>query len=238
MTQKNKTEFLRGLRDGMPIGAGYFAVSFALGISAASAGMSAFSAALMSFLNVTSAGEAAAITLIKAGTTVAELVLTQLIINARYFLMSCSLSQKLAGDVPLYHRFAVAFGVTDEIFGICSTVHGKLDPMYSYGAMAIALPAWTLGTALGVVFGSALPKAIVSALGLALYGMFVAIIIPGAKRSRAVAMLITVSMALSAAFAYIPVLSGVSQGFRIIIITVLCSAGAAAAAPRTEDDGE
>ena len=175
--------FVRGMRDGIPIALGYFAVAFALGIKASAAGFSAFQAALMSALNLTSAGEAAAITLIGAGTTYVELAFTQLVINIRYLLMSCSLSQKFAPEGSLLHRFLVGFGVTDEIFGISMAIEGKLSPFYSDGAVSVAAPGWTLGTLLGALLGNVLPLRAASALGVALYAMFLAIILPPARKS-------------------------------------------------------
>ena len=148
MKKEGTKIFLRGMRDGLPIGLGYFAVAFALGINAVSAGLTAFQAALMSLLNVTSAGEAAGIALLGVGTTYVELAFTQLVINMRYLLMSCSLSQKFSGKTSLLHRFLVGYGVTDEIFGISMAVEGHLSPLYSYGAIAVAVPGWTLGTLL------------------------------------------------------------------------------------------
>lgn len=232
---KNKA-FISGLRDGIPICAGYFAVSFAVGITAKNAGMDITSATLMSFLNLTSAGQAAAIALIAAGTTVTELALTQLIINARYLLMSCSLSQRLDADIPLYHRFLIAFGVTDEIFGIASAYPGRLQPSYCYGAIAVALPGWCVGTAFGVLFGSVLPSSVVHALSVALYGMFLAIIVPKMKEDRVVAVLVPACMAASLLMSVLPFLRNISSGFRIVIITVFASGIAAVLHPIPEAD--
>lgn len=239
MNRNTKQEYIRGLRHGIPIGTGYFAVSFAIGITAKNAGMNVFAATLMSLLNLTSAGQAAGISLIAAATTtVAELALTQLIINARYFLMSCSLSQRLVPETPFYHRFFVAFGVTDEIFGISSAHQGRLVPAYSYGAMSVAIPGWCAGTALGVLFGEILPTLAVNALSVALYGMFIAIIIPTTRRSRTVAVLVAASMAASYAMSVLPVVSGISSGFRIIIITVVAAGIAAWLCPVKEGQNE
>lgn len=234
--KSRKQVYLHGIRDGAPIGAGYFAVSFAVGITARGAGIDALAATVMSLLNLTSAGQAAAITVIAAGTTVAEIALTQLIINARYFLMSCALSQRLAPDLPFYHRFAVAFGVTDEIFGIASAYPGYLDPFYSYGALSLAVPGWCAGTALGVLFGSVLPAIVVDALSVALYGMFIAVIIPETRESRAVAVLVVCSMAASCVMSLAPVMRDISEGFRIIIVTVLAAGIAAAVHPQEDSD--
>ena len=235
---ERKQWFLQGMRDGAPIGLGYFAVAFALGIGAVSAGFSPLLAALMSLLNLTSAGEAAAITLIGAGTTYLELAVTQLVINMRYLLMSCSLSQKLDPKTGLLHRFGVGFGVTDEIFAVSMAVPGRLAPAYSYGAMTMAVPGWTLGTWLGAVMGNVLPARVVGALGVALYAMVLAIILPPARESRVIAGVVGVSMLASAVLSFAVerfAWTGFTEGFRIIVLTVVISAVAALLFPRDEE---
>ena len=232
-----KLWFGRGVRDGMPIAIGYFAVAFALGIKATAAGLTPWQSALLSFLNVTSAGEAAGIALLGVGTTYVELALTQLVINIRYLLMSCALSQKLSPTTGLLHRLAVGYGVTDEIFGISAATDGDLSPYYSYGAIAVAVPGWTLGTLLGAVMGNVLPTRAVSALGVALYAMFLAIILPPARKSRVIAGLVAVSALASAALSWLCTvlsLSFFTEGFRIITLTVVISLGAALLFPLKE----
>ena len=241
MKSEWKIWFLRGLRDGVPIGLGYFAVAFALGIQASGAGLTAWQAALMSVLNVTSAGEAAAIGLLGVGTTYVELAFTQLVINIRYLLMSCSLSQKIAPETSVLHRLLIGYGVTDEIFGISMGVQGKLPPAYSYGAIAVAVPGWTLGTLLGAVLGNILPVRAVNALGVALYAMFLAIILPPARKSKVIAGLIVISMLASAGLAFLVkhfALTGFSEGFRIIVLTVVISLVAAILFPVKEEGKE
>ena len=157
----HKKNFLDGMRDGIPIALGYFAVSFTLGIACRNIGLSALHSTVMSFTNLTSAGEFAALGIMAAGASYWEMALSQLVINLRYMLMSCSLSQKMAPDTPMYHRLLVGYGVTDEIFGISVNVPGRLDPFYVYGAVSIASPAWALGTLFGVVLGNVLPARIV-----------------------------------------------------------------------------
>lgn len=223
----HKNHFLGGMRDGIPIALGYFAVSFTLGIACRNIGLSAFDSTLMSFTNLTSAGEFAALGIMAAGSSYWEMALSQLVINLRYMLMSCSLSQKMAPDTPMYHRLLVGYGVTDEIFGISVNVPGRLDPFYVYGAVSIASPAWALGTLFGVVLGNVLPARIVTALSVALYGMFIAIIVPPARKDRLLGMLILASMVLSWIFARVPLFDGISGGMKIIILTVLVSGVAA-----------
>ena len=222
--------FIRGVRDGLPIALGYFAVSFALGIKATEAEISPFFAALMSLLNVTSAGEAAAIALLDSGTTYFEIGFTQLVINIRYLLMSCALSQKLTSKTGILHRMLMGYGVTDEIFGISASLDGELSPYYSYGAIAIAVPGWTVGTLLGALMGNLLPPRISVALSVALYAMFIAIILPPAKKSRIIAGLVAFSMLASAALTYlcsVLELTWFTEGFRIVALTVVISLVAA-----------
>ena len=233
-----KIWFLRGLRDGVPIGLGYFAVAFALGIKAAAAAITPPEAGLMSILNVTSAGEAAAIALLGVGTTYVELAFTQLVINIRYLLMSCSLSQKIAPETSVLHRLLIGYGVTDEIFGISMGVEGALSPYYSYGAILVAAPSWAIGTLLGALMGNVLPATVTSALGVALYAMFLAIILPPARKSRVIAGLVGISMLASAALTLACTAfhwTGLTEGFRIIILTVVISLGAALLFPVKEE---
>lgn len=237
MKNKNmKKVFLQGLRDGIPIGLGYLAVSFSLGVAAKSAGLTAFQGFLASLLNNASAGEYAGFTVIAANASYVEMLLMTLIANARYLLMSCSLSQKFSPDTPLYHRLLVGYDVTDEIFGITISRPGKLDPYYTYGAIAIAAPSWAGGTALGVIAGNLLPLRAVSALSVALFGMFLAVIIPPARKNRVVAAFVLVSFLSSFAAANLPYLSSLSSGTRTILLTVVISAIAALLFPVKEEE--
>lgn len=226
-TQKNHLIFIKGMKDGLPIALGYAAVAFTMGIAAKNVGMSALQAAFMSFTLHASAGEFAAITMISARAGLLEMIFTEIVVNLRYILMSCAFSQKLDHKMPFYHRFFLAFDMTDEIFGISMATEGKLNPFYTYGAMALALPGWVCGTYLGVVLGNVLPAQIVSALSIALYGMFLAVIIPAAKKSRLIGILIIITMAASTLFTVLPGIRELSSGIRIILLTLLI-AGAAA----------
>ena len=236
-----KEAFFRGIRDGMPIALGYLAVSFALGIKATEAGLYPWQSALMSFLNVTSAGEAAGISLLGVGTTYIELIFTQLVINIRYLLMSCALSQRLSPKTGILHRMLMGHGVTDEIFGISVACEGGLSPYYSYGAMAVAIPGWTLGTLLGAIMGNMLPERVTVALSIALYAMFIAIILPPAKKSRKLAVLIAISMASSGLLTFICQrfsLDWFTEGFRIIALTIVISLAFALLFPKEEEKNE
>lgn len=223
----NQMNFKRGIQDGIPIGLGYFAVSFTFGMMAVSGGLTAWQAVLISLTNLTSAGQFAGLGIIVAGGSMWEMALTQLVINLRYCLMSFSLSQKLEKNISTGHRLAVAFGVTDEIFGVSASQEGRLSPWYNYGVMSMAIPGWTLGTLVGAVLGNVLPGFLVSALNVAIYGMFLAVIIPPAKKNKSVLGVVIGAMAISTAFAVVPVLNKVSSGF-VIIITTLIVAGLAA----------
>jgi len=232
-----KTTALRdGVRDGVPIALGYFAVAFSLGIAGRNAGLTALQGFFISILNHASAGEYAGITLIAAAAPYWEMAVTILITNARYLLMSCALSQKFAPETSLWHRIGVGFGVTDEIFGITMARPGRLEPLYTYGAMLIAIPSWALGTALGITAGNILPLRVVSALSVALYGMFLAIIIPPARKDRVVAALVALGFAASLAAEYLPFISTLSGGTRTILLTLLLAGGAAALFPVKEEE--
>ncbi len=234
----NKKWLFKGMRDGIPIALGYFAVAFTLGIVAKKAGLTAFQAGLAAFLTNASAGAYAGFTLIASGAGLLEMAFSQLIINARYLLMSASLSQKLHPKTPLLQRALLAFDVTDEVFGISVSVKGELNPHYNYGAMLVSVPAWASGTVLGVIMGNVLPLRLVSALGVGLYGMFLAIIIPPAKQNKVIAALILTAMALSLAFSALPILSNISEGIRVIILTVSISLFAAIFFPAKESEEE
>ncbi len=238
MTLVNKTAFKKGVQDGIPIALGYAAVSFALGIAARNNGLSALEATVMSLLNNTSAGEFAALELIKINAPYAEIALTQLIINLRYLLMSCALSQKLDEKTPFFHRFLIGFDVTDEIFGISIGYPGKLNPFYTYGAMIVSIPCWAFGTCMGVLLGNILPASVVSALSVALYGMFLAIVIPPARESKVLAGVVLISMAASILFDVIPLPSWISSGMKIILLTVVISLLAAVLFPIKEDESD
>ena len=225
---------VNGIRDGIPIGLGYFAVSFSLGIAARKAGLSPFQGFLASLFNNASAGEYAAFTLIAANAGYLQVAIITLIANARYLLMSCALAQRFSPDTPFFHRFLIGYDVTDELFGITIARPGWLNPYYTYGAILVAAPAWSIGTALGIIAGNLLPLRAVSALSVALYGMFLAIIIPPARRDKVIAVLITLAFLLSFLASCLPVISSLSEGTRTIILTIVLSAGAAALFPHKE----
>lgn len=233
---ENGKWYKKGLVDGIPIALGYFAVAFTLGIVAKNSGLSAFQAMLAAALTNASAGGYAGFTLIGENASFLEMALTQLVVNARYLLMACALSQKLSPKTSTLHRSLIAFDVTDEIFGISVSVKGNLNPFYNYGAMTVSIPGWALGTLLGVIMGNILPDSVVSALSVGLYGMFLAIIIPPARKNKVIAVLVIVSMALSLVFSKMSLLSGISSGMRVIILTVVISLAAAYLFPVEEEE--
>ena len=228
----------QGMRDGVPIALGYFAVSFSLGIAARHAGFTPMQGFLASLLNNASAGEYAAFTLIAAKAAYWEVALITLIANARYLLMSCALAQRFAPGTPFWHRLIIGYDVTDELFGITIARPGLLNPYYTYGAILLAAPAWAMGTALGIMAGNLLPLRVVSALSVALYGMFLAIIIPPARQNRVVAALVLLSFAVSYACGVLPGIRALSEGTRTILLTVLLSAGAAVLFPIPVEEEE
>ena len=232
MLSTNRQALADGFRDGIPIGLGYFVVSFTLGITAKHAGLNPFQGFLASLLNNASAGEYAGFTVIAADAPYIEIAIITLVANARYLLMSTVMSQKFSPDTPFYHRIFVGFDVTDEIFGISIARKGWLNPFYNYGAMLTALPGWSIGTALGIIAGNVLPLSAVSALSVALYGMFLAIIIPPARKDKIIGAAVAISFAMS--FLAETFFSEISAGTRTIILTVVIAGAAAVLHPVTE----
>ncbi len=220
-----KAQLRQGFRHGIPIGLGYLSVSFAFGMKAAGDGLTVLQAVLISMTNLTSAGQIAALPLMVGGASLAEMALTQLTINLRYALMSLSLSRKLDGSMHTLQRMVFAFANTDEIFAVASAQPGKVGKAYLYGLMIMPWIGWTLGTLLGAAAGTLLPAFVRTALGIAIYGMFLAIILPPARKQRPVRFVVLTAVALSLCFHYLPGLNTVSSGFAVIF----CAVGAASA---------
>jgi len=230
--------YRRGLKHGIPIALGYLSVSFAFGIQATSLGLTPLQAVMISFFNVTSAGQLAGLQLMAAGAPLIEMALTQLTINLRYALMSLSLSQKLDKSMTLIHRLLLSFCNTDEIFVMASQQPGTVGKAYLYGLTNGPFIGWTAGTLIGVLAGSILPASVTEALGLAIYGMFIAIILPPFRRSREVRAVILIAVAMSCMFAFLPLFSFISDGFRIILCAVVASALGAWLMPQPVKDEE
>lgn len=217
-------EFKCGLKDSIPIALGYFSVSFSFGIVALQDGLTVFQAILTSLTNVTSAGQFAGLGIMVAGGTILEMILTQFIINLRYALMSLSLSQKLSKEVKFWHRLVIAFANTDEVFAVAMSHNKDLTIKYMLGLQIPPILGWTLGTAVGAIACNVLPPSLCTALSIALYGMFIAIVIPVAKKSRPVMIVVLIALVLSCIIYYVPVFAFVSSGIAIIICTVAASA--------------
>lgn len=229
--------FKKGLKNGIPIFLGYLAVSFTFGIAARNSGISSLQAIIISATNLTSAGQFAALGVIAASSGYIEMALTQLVINLRYCLMSSSLSQRFDPKMKSYHRYLISFGVTDEIFGVSSAYeYENVPPAYCYGLIAASWPGWVGGTALGCLSGDILPASVLSALGVALYGMFIAIIVPPTKNNKVLLGVVVISMLLSLVFAVTPLLKEISSGFRVIILTLVIASAAAYFFPIKEEE--
>ena len=219
------------MRDAIPIALGYLAVAFTLGIAARNAGVHVLPATIMSLTNTTSAGEFAAITAIAGGVGYAELALMQLVINLRYMLMAISLSQKVDDDFKGIWRWILGFAITDEIFAVAIQNPGKIKRNYFMGLTIIPIIGWTLGTLGGALLGNILPAIITNALGVALYGMFIAVVVPKARDDSHVFVAVCIAVGISVALKYIPVFANLSGGFAIIICTVVASLIAAVLFP-------
>ena len=230
-----KTEFKNGVRDGIPIALGYFAVSFSIGIMVVSSGLSVFQGTIISASNLTSAGQFAGIKVIAASGTILEMIITQFIINLRYGLMSLAMSQKFSEKIKLWQRFVIAFANTDEIFAV-AMAHGKsLTFHYMIGLQSLPIIGWVAGTILGGVSGKLMSHTLQVATGVALYGMFIAIVIPAGRKSRPVLFTACTAVIISSVIYYIPLFSFISGGMSIIISTII-SAGLSAFLFPIEDE--
>ena len=216
-----KQEFLEGIRDGIPICLGYFSVSMAFGLTAVLSGIPIWAAVVISLTNLTSAGQFAGMNLIAAQGALVEIGLTTLIINIRYFLMSISVSQKVDQKMTMKERMAVAFGITDEIFAVSMQRNHELTMAYMAGLILTPVLGWTGGTLVGAVATSLMPPVLSNAFGIALYGMFIAIIVPPAKEQKNVLFAVLLAIAASVACKYIPIIKNLSSGWTIILITLV-----------------
>ncbi len=226
--------FTKGMSHGIPIALGYLSVSFGFGIMAVKSGISVLAASLISALNLTSAGQAEGVEIIAAGGTIIEMILVQLTINLRYSLMGLSLSQKLDKSFTTPHRFFASYGITDEIFAVCSAQKEKLRPSYMYGMILVAFAGWVTGTTLGAAAGQLLPTSVSSAMGIVLYGMFIAIILPPSRKKLSVFIVVLAAAAVSILFRY--VITAVSGGFAVIISAIAASVLGALLFPVNEEE--
>ena len=232
----NWNEYRTGVSRGLPVGMGYFSVSFGFGAMAISQGLSAWNATLISMTNLTSAGQFAGLTVIVAAATLWEMILTQLIINSRYALMSLALSQRMGQRIGILPRLIIAFFNTDEIFALAMARHEPLTVPFMLGLGTLPILGWTLGTLSGALAGSVLPPSIQAALGVMLYGMFVAIVVPPAKAEKPVLITVILALIFSSLFTWVPMLSKVSAGIAIVICTVAAAAICAALFPIPEEE--
>ena len=228
-------QFKKGFLDGIPIGLGYLVVSFTFGIQAMQRGLSIWQAVLISMMNLTSAGQAAGLNIMYSAGSMIEMALAQLVINSRYSLMSLSLTQKIDKSISIPKRFFFGCFHTDEIYAVAIGQEGKITSKYFTGLILAPYVGWTLGTLLGAICGEILPSIIVNALGVALYGMFIAIIVPPTKKNRVLLCVVAISMILSMVFAITPILKEISSGFKVIILTLLIAGFAAYFFPIKEE---
>jgi len=233
---KEHNNFLQGIKDGFPICLGYLSVAFAFGIFSVSSGLSIVQALLVSMTNVTSAGQLAAVPIMLSGGSLIELFVSQLVINLRYALMSVSLSQKLGKSVKIIDRFLISFVNTDEVFAVASGKLRQVGKKYLYGLILTPYLGWSIGTFVGASAGNVLPESVVSALGIAIYGMFMAIVVPVVKVNKPTLLCVTGAIILSLIFEFLPVLRTVPEGFQIIICACVASGLAAYFAPVCKDE--
>lgn len=234
-----KQEFLQGIKDGFPICLGYFSVSMAFGLTAVLSGLPIWSAIVMSITNLTSAGQFAGANILIEKGTFTELAITTLIINIRYFLMSLSVSQKIHPNLSIRERLAISFGITDEVFAVSMQRKTALSSVYMAGLILTPVIGWTAGTTVGAIATSFMPQILSNAMGIALYAMFIAIIIPPARENKNIMIAIIFAIVSSFSFKYFPLLSKISEGWSIIIITIIVSAISATLFPvKTESTEE
>lgn len=238
VSQNRKEAYQKGFKSGVPIGIGYFSVSFAFGMMAVASGLSPMLALAISMTNVTSAGQFAGIQVITAGGTFLEMSLTMLMINARYFLMSLALSQKVSKKLTRAQRALMSFCVTDEIFAVASMEQKPITGWYWLGLMTMPYIGWSGGTLAGALISGFLPASLQDALGIALYGMFIAIIIPAAKYSKSITRTILLAVGVSCILYYVPLFDQISAGFAVIIVTIIAAGVMAYIAPVEEDEGQ
>ena len=231
-------EFKKGVQTGVPVGLGYFSVSFGFGAMAIAQGLSSFHATLISATNLTSAGQFAGLTLIVAMGTLWEMVMTQIVINSRYSLMSIALAQRMGERIGFLPRLLIAFFNTDEIFALAMARKEPLTVPFLLGLGTLPILGWTGGTLMGALAGSVLPTDIRAALGVMLYGMFIAIVIPPARQEKPVCIVMILALILSCLFAWVPALKAVSAGISIVLCTVVAAAVCAALFPVAEEVAE
>lgn len=234
---KQSNTFKQGILDGIPIALGYLSVSFSFGILAVTSGLDLWQAVLVSLFNLTSAGQVAGLSIMTASGGLVEMAVSQLVINLRYGLMAISLSQKTDKSVTVPSRFLLAYGITDEIFGVASGVDHPIGRRYQLGLMILPIVGWTLGTFIGAAAGAIFPEYLSNALAIGIYGMFISIVVPKAKHSRSILICVMISLVISTLFYFEPHLSSsVSGGFATIIAAVIAAAIGASFFPSDKEE--
>ncbi|MDO4975648.1 MAG: AzlC family ABC transporter permease [Eubacteriales bacterium] len=232
----NQNLFLKGVRDGIPVGLGYVTVGFSVGIACQVAGLNAFQGFLISVLNNASAGEYAGITVIASDSGLVEMIIMMLVVNARYLLMGCALTQKLDPKLPIWKRLIMGFDLTDEVFGLAIAQKAPVSFVYYVGVMCMAIPSWSLGTVLGILLGNLMPPVLVGAFSATLFGMFLAIFVPVGRKDKVVLACVIISFITSYGCQFLPLVSSWSNGTKTIILTVTISAIAAYLFPRKQEE--
>lgn len=233
--KRSSYEFWRGVNHGLPITLGYIPVSFTFGLMAVNGGIPIWTAILISLTNLTSAGQFAGASLIISNGSLVEIALATFVINIRYMLMSLSLSQKISAKMPTIKRCIMAFGITDEIFTVASLEEGEVTFSYMLGLIICPYFGWALGTALGAMITSMLPKTLQSSMGIALYAMFIALIVPSARKSKSALTVVIAAAIISSAFKFLPFIKSISGGWSIIITTIIAATVGALLFPREDD---
>ena len=236
MSQINTSEFRQGLKAGIPIAVGYFPVAFTLGILGVGEGMTWWEATMISLFNLTSAGEFAGLTIIAAGGTLIEMALSQLVINLRYALMSITISQKVDDSFRGVWRFITPFSTTDEIFAVAAARKEPVSRAFWLGLSLLPIIGWTMGTLVGGLLGEILPARLLDALSIAIYAMFIAIVVPAAKQGKAVLFVVLIAICLSCLFYFVPALQAVPGGFTVIICAIVAAAVGALLFPVKDEE--
>lgn len=231
-------DFTYGIRKGLPIGLGYLFVSFSFGVMVVNKGVAPITGIIMSLTNITSAGQYAGLEMIATRASILEILLTTILINLRYSLMSISLSQKLDDSIPTWQRLIFGFGITDEIFAMSALETRKITFKYMLGLISLPILCWVLGTALGAYSANIMPDKLLNAMNIALYAMFIAIIFPNARKSYKISLVILVAISISVLFYYTPVIKRIGLGFKVIIATVVAAIFGAILFPVEEGEKE
>ena len=236
MEKQYKHDFTEGFRNGVPIFLGYLSVSFGFGVKAVSGGLDWLTALLISFTNVTSAGQLQGLSIILASGGLMEMLIAEFVINVRYSLMSIVLTQKLDRTMSTLHRMIIGFGITDEVFAVANAKSGSVGRRYMYGLILLPLAGWSLGTLMGALAGTIMPPLVQDSMGILLYAMFIAIVLPPAGKSRAICFCVSLAAACSCLFSLVPFFSFMSSGYSVVASALIASVPAALLFPVKEEE--